>query len=141
MRHAWISRVALVSACAALLAGCGGGGGDDSSSAESTARAYVEASNQRDFQRLCDVLGDAYKLHLHIDRDCPGFLGEQTSGGERPSLHLVGVHQNGDSAIASLTGTVPGQAGTGTGTIQVRLEKQDGDWKVVSIGGNLNFQQ
>jgi ketosteroid isomerase-like protein len=138
-----IRRASIAMACAAalaVLAGCGGGGGSpDTSSAGAAARAYVESSNQRDFPRLCDVLSDAYKLQLHMGSRCVGFLQEQTSGGGRQSLTLVGVQQSGDQAVASLSGTIRGQNGTGQSQLQLQLQKEGDEWHVTHLGGNVNF--
>ena len=38
------------------LAGCGGGGGSEEEAAERTVRDFVEASNERDTDKLCDEL-------------------------------------------------------------------------------------
>ena len=39
-----------------LLAGCGGGGGSDQEDAEKTVREFIQASNARDADKLCDDL-------------------------------------------------------------------------------------
>jgi hypothetical protein len=146
MRTLRRSRALAIVACSvplALAAGCGDDdGGGDTGSPEDAARAYVEASNQRDFEQLCDVLGDSYKLRLRIGDDCPAFLREQSSGDPRASLRLVRVEESGGAAVATLNGTVPAQEGkTATGEIQLKLQQDGGDWKVTGIGGNVNIQQ
>lgn len=142
MRLTWIRGAALVAgvALALLPAGCGGGGGDsDTSSATNAARAYVEASNQRDFPRLCNVLSDTYKLQLHMGSRCVGYLQLQTLHSGKPSLTLQGVTENGDAAVARITGTVQGQEGTAQSSLQVQLVKEDGEWKVTHLGGSVNY--
>jgi ketosteroid isomerase-like protein len=130
-------------ACAAVLAalvGCGGGGGsDDTSSAENAARAYVEASNDRDFDRLCNVLSESYKLQLHMGSRCVGFLQEQTSGAKRLSLKVADVQVNGDQAVAHVTGTIETETGTGQSRLQLQLQDVDGGWHVTHQGGNVDY--
>jgi hypothetical protein len=135
-----ITRPALPAlACALVLAagvaaGCGGdGGGGDSGSAQSAAAAYVEASNERDFDRVCEVLSDGFKEALHITSDCPRSLEELSSGGEGPpELKLLGVQESGDQATANAEAT--GESGQAV-QVQVTLQREGGDWRVTSLGG------
>jgi hypothetical protein len=132
----WMTRTALPAlTCVAILAavGCGGdGGGGDSGSAQSAAEAYVEASNERDFDRVCGVLSNGFKEALRITSDCPKSLEELTSGGAPPKLKFLGVQESGDKATANLEAT--GESGQPV-QVQVTLERQDGEWRVTSLGG------
>jgi hypothetical protein len=136
--RAWTA-IAGAAAIAALV-GCGGGGGnDDTSSAQNAAQAYVEASNDRDFERLCDVLSERYKQELHMGSRCVGFLEEQTSGAKRLSLTVIGVQVDGDQAVAHLGGTIETANGTGQSRLNLQLQNEDGGWHVAHQGGNVDY--
>jgi hypothetical protein len=123
--------IALACATALAVAGCGGSGGNDQGSASGAAQAYVDASNHQDFNRICAVLSDSYKQQLHITSNCPGFLKELASGGGRPSLKLLGVHESGDKATADLELT--GESGAPV-PVQATLERQNGVWRIADLG-------
>jgi hypothetical protein len=132
----WIAFLAALAA----LAGCGGGGGDsDTSSPQNAARAYAQASNDRDFERLCNVLSDDYKMQLHMGSRCVGFLQEQTLGAGRISLAVARVNEQGDQALAVLTGTIETKTGTAQSHLQVQLQKAGGEWHVTHLGGNVDY--
>ncbi len=131
MGAAWFSRVALVAACAALIAGCGG---DDSGegTAREAAQDYVQARNDGDAGRVCELYSDQLIEKLGAS-DCQSFVKEQTAG-VATSFTLVSVQESGDHATATIRATVTGEGGGG-GRLRVTLERQGGDWRITSFGG------
>jgi hypothetical protein len=132
MRHAWIPRIALVAACAALLAGCGGSNGGQSDTPRDVAQAYVQARNQGDAGKICELYSDQLIQQLHAS-NCESFVKEQTAG-VATSFSLIGVKQTGDQATATIQASVTGEVGTAHGKTQITLERQYGDWKITSLG-------
>src|SRR5690349_11454890 len=133
MRHALIPRIALVAACAALLPGCGGGNGGQTDTARDAAQAYVQARNEGDAGKICELYSDQLIQQLHAS-NCESFVKEQTAG-VATSFSLIGVKQTGDQATATIQASVAGEAGPGQGQTQITLQRQDGDWKIISLGG------
>jgi len=132
MRSRWIHRIALIAACTLLAAGCGGNGGSQNETASDAAQAYVQARNQGDAGKVCELYSDQLIQQLHAS-NCEAFVKEQ-SAGVGTSLTLVSVTQTGDSATAILQATVSGEP-TGGGHLRITLQRQDGDWKITSLGG------
>jgi ketosteroid isomerase-like protein len=132
MGSRWIHRIALAAACAGLVAGCGGNGGGGSDTARDAAQAYVQARNQGDAGKVCELYSDQLIQQLHAS-NCEAFVKEQ-SAGVGTSFTLVEVAQNGDSATAILQATASGEP-TGGGHLRITLQRQDGDWKITSLGG------
>lgn len=132
MASRWIHRIALATACAALVAGCGGNGGGENDTARDAAQAYVQARNQGDAGKVCELYSDQLIQQLHAS-NCEAFVKEQ-SAGVGTSLTLLEVNQSGDTATATLEATASGEP-TGGGHVRITLEHQDGDWKITSLGG------
>jgi ketosteroid isomerase-like protein len=136
MRRAWIRRLAIAAASAAVLAGCGGSGGDDQGSATDAARAYVDAINSRDFDRVCGLLSDSYKARLKMGSDCPAFLEEQSSGLPPSKLALISVREQGDHATAHIrTHANENIAGGIADESALFVRDQDGDWRLTAVTG------
>jgi hypothetical protein len=133
MRHALIPPIALAAACAALVAGCGGNGGGQGDTARDAAQAYVQARNQGDAGKVCELYSEQLIQQLHA-ANCEAFVKEQTAG-VATSFTLVKVNQNGDQATATIQATVTGQTATGQGETQITLKRQEGDWKITGLGG------
>jgi hypothetical protein len=131
MRHAGILRIALVAACAALLVGCGGSSGGQNETARDAAQAYVQARNQGDAGKICELYSDQLIQQLHAS-NCESFVKEQTAG-VATSFSLVGVNQMGDQATAVLQATASGEP-TGGGQLRITLERQGGEWKITGLG-------
>ena len=125
-------RIALAAACAALVAGCGGNGGGGNETARDAAQAYVQARNQGDAGKVCELYSDQLIQQLHAS-NCEAFVKEQ-SAGVGTSLTIVEVNQSGDTATATLEATASGEP-TGGGHLRITLERQDGDGKITSLGG------
>jgi ketosteroid isomerase-like protein len=132
MRHALIPRIALAAACAALVAGCGGNGGGQNDTARDAAQAYVQARNQGDAGKVCELYSDQLIQQLHAV-NCEAFVKEQTAG-VATSFTLIGVRETGDRATATVRATVAGAA-PGKGQLRITLELQNGEWKITSLGG------
>src|SRR2546430_9687587 len=120
----------LILTCAALVAGCGGGGGSDQQSAKDAAQAYVDATNARDFQRVCDLLSDSYKQQLKAS-NCPAYLEEQTSGAAT-TLTLVDVQEKGNHAAAHIRSHSETKSTDETAGF---IRQQDGSWKLAVVTG------
>jgi ketosteroid isomerase-like protein len=132
MRHALIPRIALAAACAALVASCGGNGGGQNDTARDAAQAYVQARNQGDAGRVCELYSEQLIQQLHA-ANCEAFVKEQTAG-VATSLTLIGVQESGDHATATIQATVAGEISTGKGELRISLERQNGEWKITSLG-------
>jgi ketosteroid isomerase-like protein len=130
---AWIPRLALAVLCATLLAGCGGNDGSENDTARDAAEAYVQARNQGDAGKVCELYSDELIQKLGAS-NCEAFVKEQTAG-VATSFTLVGVKESGDQAKATLQATVTGQAGEG-GKVQITLQRQDGEWKITRLGSS-----
>jgi hypothetical protein len=124
-----IKRSLIALSCLALLAGCGGGGGGES--AADVANDYVKAQSQGDFGRVCELFSDQLRQQLG-GSNCVRFLQEQSSGIARRQLDVASVNENGDQATVKLR--TAGESGGGV-NLQISLARQNGDWRVTSIGG------
>jgi ketosteroid isomerase-like protein len=133
MRRAWLSlAAAAVVGCAPLIAGCGGNSGDHGT-ARDAAQDYVQARNQGDAGRVCELYSDELISKLGAS-NCEAFVKEQTAG-VATSFTLVGVKENGDQATATLRAAVAGtEIAGGAGRLQITLERQGDDWKITSLG-------
>jgi hypothetical protein len=114
---------------AAILAGCGGG--DDGAGAQEVAQSYADARSDKDFDQVCELLSDQFRQQLGGE-NCPSFLQEQSSGIPRREFSLISVDEDGDRAIATLE--AGGEADQPV-RLQISLERQDGDWRITSVGG------
>ena len=130
MRHAGIRFALTAAACAAILAGCGGEAGGDQTAGE-TARDYVQARNQGDAGRVCELYSEELIQRLGAS-SCEAFVKEQTAG-VATSYTLVSVKESGDRATATLRATAVDEVGGGQ--LQITLERQDGEWRITSLGG------
>jgi hypothetical protein len=133
MGSRWTLPIGLVAACAVLVASCGGNGGGQNDTARDAAQAYVQARNQGDAGKVCELYSDQLIRQLHAS-NCEAFVKEQ-SAGVATSFTLVGVRQAGDQATATIQASVTGEVAAGQGETQITLERQDGDWKITGLGG------
>jgi hypothetical protein len=132
MTRTWLGGAAVLALCAALVGGCGGGNSQNET-AQGTARAYVQARNQGDAGKVCELYSAQLIQQLHA-ANCEAFVREQSSG-VASSLTLVGVQQNGDRATATISSSVAGQVAAGR--LHVTLERQGGEWKITALGGGV----
>ena len=126
MRRAWIAAIVVMTA----LAGCGGG---DEQSAHDVAQAYVTARNQGDAAKVCELYSEQLIQSLKTS-NCVTFVQEQTSG-TATDLSLQGVKENGDQATATVQARVGGSIANAIAPIELRLTKEDDEWKVSGLGG------
>jgi ketosteroid isomerase-like protein len=127
MRRAWIAAIVAVTA----LAGCGGG--DDEQSARDVARSYVEARNQGDAAKVCELYSQQLIASLKTS-NCVAFVQEQTTG-TATDLTLLAVKENGDQATATVQARVGGDIANAIAPIELKLTREDGEWKVSGLGG------
>jgi hypothetical protein len=114
--------------CAAALVAVAGCGESDQEQAREVVQDYVDASNEGDFERVCDLYSESFKQELAVE-DCPGFVEEQTSGagGE---LSVVEVRVNGDRATADIDVT---RGQEGPSRVGLTLEREDDEWRITGL--------
>jgi ketosteroid isomerase-like protein len=132
MMRTGIRLVVLGALCAAVLGGCGGGG-DDQPSAKEVAQEYVDARNNGDAAKVCELYSEQLRERLG-GANCVAFVKEQTSG-LATQMTLLGVQQSDDHATATIRSTAGGDVGQATARLQIQLARQDGDWRITSLGG------
>jgi hypothetical protein len=130
MRRTWTLGFILVT----LIAGCGGGGGGSSQqSARDIAQAYVDARNQGDAAKVCELYSEQLIQSLKTS-NCVAFVQEQTSG-TASDLSLVGVSQQGDQATATIQARVGGSVANAIAPIPLELTRENGEWRISGLGG------
>ena len=129
MRRTWIAAIVLVTA----LAGCGGGGGADEQSAHDVAQEYVVARNQGDAAKVCELYSEQLIQSLKTS-NCVAFVQEQTSG-TATDLSLQGVKESGDRATATVQARVGGSVANAIAPIELKLTREDGEWRISGLGG------
>jgi hypothetical protein len=114
------------------LAGCGGGGDDDPGEVRQTVRDFVEATNQRDGQRLCgELLTEEYKEKAtgatgdRADEACRQQV-EVTTDLKLRLLSIGRTEVDGDRATVRAVIDAGGVAAPRL----FRLEREDGSWKL-----------
>jgi hypothetical protein len=114
--------------CAAALVAAAGCGETDQEQAREVVQDYVDASNDGDFELVCDLYSDSFKQELAVE-DCPGFVEEATSGagGE---LSVVDVRVSDDRATADLDVT---RGQEGPSRIGLTLEREDDEWRITGV--------
>jgi ketosteroid isomerase-like protein len=127
MRRASIAAIVALT----VLAGCGGS--DSEQSARDVARSYVEARNQGDAAKVCELYSQQLIASLKTS-NCVAFVQEQTSG-TATDLTLVGVKEAGDQATATIQARVGGNIANAIAPIELKLTREDGEWKVSGLGG------
>ena len=128
MRRAWIIGAVL----AALIAGCGGGGGNDQQSAQDVAKAYVDARNQGDAAKICELYSQRLIASLRTS-NCVAFVQEQTSG-TATDLSLVHVSESGEVATATIQARVGGSVANAIAPIELKLSRESGEWRITGLG-------
>jgi hypothetical protein len=118
------------------LAACGGGADDDKEDVEQVVRDFVQATNERDADRLCGELLTQEYLEKYTgatgdgaEQACEQQL-DLISGLKLKLLSVGRVSVDGDEATLRATLASGGQR-----TARVfELAKEDGDWKL--LGGS-----
>ena len=126
-----MARIALVLALALALSACGGG--DDSKDVQQAVRDFVDATNERDGDRLCgDLLSDEYM------EKATGATGDKAEDACRQQLDLIkGLKLRlisvGAAKVDDDRAVVRATIATGGRRMSRRfqLAKEDGDWKLV----------
>jgi hypothetical protein len=134
MRRMWLGSPVVLVLCASLVMGCGGSSGSSNDTAQEAAQSYVQARNQGDAGKVCELYSAQLIQRLHAS-NCEAFIREQTSG-VPTSLTLVGVQQNGDRATATITSSIGGQVASAIARLHVSLERVGGEWKITALGGS-----
>ena len=129
-----LCRLAVFLACAVALIGvaaCGGGDDDDGGgSPEETVKAFANALADADGDKACDQLTKNVRGQIEATgAKCGeqlGSLAGAASSDEKNKLKEIDpeVSVDGDNATAK----VPNIGGEGTSDI--KLKKEDGDWKI-----------
>jgi ketosteroid isomerase-like protein len=117
---------------AMLVAGCGGGGGDDKQQVTETVQRFVKAVNTRDADTYCDDLiteqfreKSTFATGDKASESCKREM-KAISGLHIKLVRVVDVKVDGDKATVT---AVIGRSGQELKQ-QLKLEKEDGDWKL-----------
>ena len=118
---------------ALALPGCGGDD-DDEAGARQAVRDFVEATNERDGERLCgELVTERFKERAtgatggRVDDVCERQL-ELTTGLELKLLHVGRTRVQGNQATVQTRLDIDGVRAPRV----FRLEKEDGAWKLAS---------
>ena len=123
-------RSVIAAFCTALLVAGAGCGQSEQEQAREAVQEYIDARNSADFEAECDLYSEEFKKEVGAT-DCPAFIEEQTTGaGVQGDLELVSVRVKDDRATAEVDLT--GESGAPTRVV-LKLERQDGDWKVTGF--------
>jgi Domain of unknown function (DUF4878) len=128
-----VRRIALI---CLLVAVSGCGGGDDKEEAEQTVRDFVEATRERDADKFCDELVTQEFLEQTI-----GATGDEAKEScKREFRNLSGLRvelvriekKEVDGGHATVTAVLERQGQRITQ--ELRVKKEDGDWKLAGGG-------
>ena len=118
-----------------LLAGCGGGG-DDKQEADQTVRDFVKAVNTRDADAYCDHLitkefreKSTFATGDKASESCKREM-KAITGLHIRLVRIVSTKVDGDNATVT---AVLGRAGQELKQ-ELKLHKEDGDWKLAGSG-------
>jgi hypothetical protein len=118
----------------ALLGVAACGGGDDEGDAEDTVRNFATALADKDGKKACDQLSeDAKNQFEEAGQKCEDLLQlafASISEEERNELKDIDpdVSVDGDNATAKVPNIGEG------GDSEIKLKKEDGDWKITDLG-------
>ena len=114
------------------------GGSDDEADAQQTVRDFVEATNERDGERLCgDLVTQKFKEQAtgatgdRVDRICEQQL-ELTTGSSSKLIAVGGPMVDGERATVRTRLDIDGVKAPRV----FELQKEDGTWKLASGSGD-----
>ena len=115
------------------LAACGPFGGEsDQDQAETAVTELIEARNDRDFERVCELLAASQlDKFRQADTTCEEALPSLADRGVTTTIRVDEVRVSGERATVDATVNRDGQAGQAQ---TILLLKEDGDWKVSQVG-------
>ena len=125
---------ALVAVVAAFGIVACGGGDDGGGSAEDVVKDFATALADEDGKKACDQLADSAKQEFEQSgQKCEDILKlafGQLSDEDKDKLKDIDpdVQEDGDKATAKVDEI------DGEGSSEIKLEKQDGDWKITDLG-------
>ena len=118
-----------------VLGACGGGDdGNEGDAVREAVTRFVEAGNREDFAAVCDLLAqsEARSIAREGGGGCAKVLEQLSSGPAQTQLRIDQVRVSGERAAVDATFIREG----GTRVPQtLRLLKEDGDWKIATVGG------
>jgi ketosteroid isomerase-like protein len=127
-----VARFAALICLLALLAGCGGGGGEDKEQAQETVRDFVKAVNTRDADTYCDDLitkefreKSTFATGDKASESCKREM-KAITGLHIKLVRIVSTKVDGDTATVT---AILGRSGQELKQ-QLKLQKEDGDWKL-----------
>jgi hypothetical protein len=125
-------------AVAAFLTGClgTGGGAQPASGAPraiaATVQRFERATAERDFATICGDLLTASARRRAGGPDCVRLTRSAAAAVERPSIELKSIALDGATARVTVLTRAAGQAEVSDRLV---LRRQDGRWRVDSLGG------
>jgi ketosteroid isomerase-like protein len=116
--------------CAAAVAAAGGCGESDQEQAREVVQDYVDARNEGDFERVCDLYSESFKQELAVSENCAAFVQEQTTGAGGGELSVADVNASGDRATADLDVS---EGPEGPSRVALVLEREGDEWRITGI--------
>ena len=115
------------------LAGCGPfGGKSEQDKAGDTVTQLIEARNQGDFAKVCDLIASTQLAKIkQAGTTCEKALPKVAQKGTTTTIRVEQVRVSGDRA--TVDATVSHNAGAGLPQT-ILLLKEGGDWKVAQVG-------
>ena len=92
---------------------------------------FETATAQGDFTTICDQLLANSTRRQAGGSDCPAVLEQRARGVSRPRIRIKAIQVQGDRAAVSVRTTAAGQAAAAD---TIRLVREDGEFRVLSLG-------
>jgi hypothetical protein len=133
MRRARAPIAALLVLLSLAWAGCGPfGGRSDKEEAGDTVTALIDARNQFDWPKVCDLLATSQLQKFRkAGTTCVKALPQVAQRGTTTTIRIEQVRVSGDRATVDATVSQTGGAGRAQ---TILLVKENGDWKVSKVG-------
>lgn len=112
-----------------------GGSRDDQKLVRSALTSYGDASNRKDYQKLCDDLLAASYVRRTASSGLPCEVALRTALEDvrNPKLEVLSVKVDGDRATARVRGSAAGQV---PGEADYTLVREDGSWRILPPSGD-----